>query len=159
MVTPVRVAAAYPHETTPTWSSHSSTELCETYAADQRNLDMKSSFPKGPKSTFWVISGIQQSIQNYTFGITFMSLAYSVLKLWLSAFQIFKQFQLFISKNNVNLFLFSWKIIDGNVYSKTKPKEPTFDSIFIPKSANFWNLWFFPKLVKLDIFNKKQKQP
>ena len=57
-----------------------------------------------------------------------------------------------ISKNNVNLILFSQKIIDGNVFFKIRLKESTIGLIFILKFV------IFPKLVKIDIFKEKQKQ-
>ena len=70
-----------------------------------------------------------------------MSLAYSVPELWSSAisgkFRIFEQNRPFVSKNNVNLVIFSWKIIDENVFFKIRFKESAFGSIFILKLANF----------------------
>ena len=75
------------------------------------------------------------------FDTNFMSLAYSVPELWSSAisgkFRIFEQNGCFVSKNNVNLIIFSWKIIGGNVVFKTRLKESIFGFIFILKLEDF----------------------
>ena len=87
------------------------------------------------------------------FDTNFRSLAYSVPELWSSAisgkFRIFEQNWPFVSKNNVNLIIFSRKIIEGNVFFKIRLKESTFGSLF------FWN----QKIPKICVFffNKKQK--
>ena len=75
------------------------------------------------------------------FDTNFMFLAYSVPKLWSSAisgiFRNFEQFLPFKGKNNANLILFSWKIIEGNVLVKIRPEESTFGMVFILKLENF----------------------
>ena len=91
-----------------------------------------------------------------------MSLAYSMVidnfQNFLENFQIFKQFQPFISNNNVNLILFSWKIFDGNVFFTNKNKRIYISFNFYSKIRKLLKFVIFQKLVKIEIFNKKQKK-
>ena len=59
-------------------------------------------------------------------------------------------------KNNVNLILFSWEIIDGNVFFKIRPKESYIWYDFISEMSKLLKFMIFQKLVKIDLFNQKQ---
>ena len=62
------------------------------------------------------------------------------------------------SRNNVNLIIFSRKVIGGNVFFQIRLKESTFGSIFILKFSKLLKFVFFPELVKIEIFNDKKNK-